>query len=197
MKRLVTLFFLTSLTTLTGCEDSDPLNYKQYSNWEVTNLSGNNIAWTKFKWLNGNLGSEFYERIGIYIPCNIDGLQHSVAFQFDLGAYLSGVYETTFSSFYATNPELTSKIKPLNSSYKYYEDLIINFDSFSAANKSGYVYKDFGDIASTSPYDTAKIGTIGPDIFQNKVLLIDYPNKQIAICNTLPADYAANLVDFY
>src|SRR5437899_1930843 len=108
-KRLVILFFLTGLLTLTGCKETIHLNYKQYSNWEVNN-SANGISWTKFKWVNGNLGLKYYERIAIYVPCKIDGLQSTVTFQFDLGADLTGVYETTFSSFYATNPELKSKI---------------------------------------------------------------------------------------
>ena len=195
MKGLVTLLFVTILTTLTGCKDSIQLDYKEYSNWELSNTSTNNISWTKFKWVNGNMGSKFYERIGILIPCKIDGLQNTVTFQFDTGADLTGVYENTFSSFYVANPELKSKIKPLNSSYKYYENLSLTFDSFTALNKSGFVYKDYGNFQSVNTNDTLKIGTIGPDIFQNTVLLIDYPKKRFAICNTVPFDYATSLFD--
>jgi hypothetical protein len=196
MKGLVTLCLVTIFTSLTGCkEDSIQKDYKLYSNWELSNISTSNISWTKFKWVNGNLGSKFYERIAINIPCKISGLQNTVTFQFDTGADLTGVYETTFSSFYATNPELKNKIKPLNSSYKFYENLSLNFDSFSATNKSGFVYKDFGNIVGINANDTINTGTIGPDIFQNTVLLIDYPKKQFAICSTIPVDYASNLVD--
>ncbi|HEV8513421.1 MAG TPA: hypothetical protein VGQ59_09090, partial [Cyclobacteriaceae bacterium] len=35
----------------------------------------------------------------------------------------------------------------------------------------------------------------GPDIFQNSVLIIDYPNERFAFCKTLPADFAPNLID--
>ena len=196
MKGLLTLFLLTTLTTLTGCKE-DPIqkDYKQYSNWELSNISTSNISWTKFKWVNGTMGSKFHERIGISIPCKIDGLQNTVTFQFDTGSDLTGVYENTFSSFYAANPELKNKIKPLNSSYKYYENLSLIFDSFTALNKSGYVYKDYGNFQSVNTNDTIKTGTIAPDILQNTVLLIDYPKKQFGICNSVPIDYATNLID--
>jgi hypothetical protein len=195
MKGLVTLFFVTILITLTGCKDSIPLDHKQYSNWELSNVSTTNISWTEFKWVNSTIGSKLYERFAIFVPCKIDGLQNTVAFQFDTGADLTGVYENTFGSFYAANPGLKSKIKPLNSSYKYYENLSLIFDSFTALNKSGYVYKDYGSLQNISLNDTIKVGTIGSDLFQNTVLIIDYPKKQFAICNTVPVDYTTNLVD--
>ena len=145
--------------------------------------------------MNGSLGPKFYEKIAINIPCKIVGLQNSVTFQFDLGADLTGIYETTFSSFYKISPDLKNKIKPLNSNYKYYENLTLSFDSFTATNESVYVYKGFGSIQNIDANDTINTGTIGPDVFQNTVLLIDYPNKQFGICDALPANYAADLVD--
>lgn len=196
MKSLVKSILLISLTTLTGCKDTVSLNDKQYSNWEVNGISADSISWTKFKWVNGNLGSTFYKRIAINIPCKIDGLENVVTFQFDTGADLTGVYENTFSSLYANSPQLKSKIKQLNSADKYYENLILNFKSFSVANKSAYVYKNFGNIVSISPNDTINnIGTIASDVFQNSVLLIDYKNERFAICSAIPADYSANLID--
>ncbi len=194
MKILITLLLVTFMITV-GCKDSIILDEKQYSNWELRDISTNNISWTKFKWINGNLGSKFYERTGIFIPCKIDVLQNIVTFQFDTGADLTGIYENAFSSFYATNPELKSKVKILNSSYKYYENLSLTFNGFTALNKSGYVYKDFGSIQRVNTSDTIHIGTIGSDIFQDKVLLIDYPKQQFAICNSVPYNYADNLID--
>ena len=39
------------------------------------------------------------------------------------------------------------------------------------------------------------MGTIGSDIFQNKVLIIDYPNQQFAICDNVPKFYQKCLTD--
>ena len=53
----------------------------------------------------------------------------------------------------------------------------------------------FGDtlmvdsIASTS---VKHAGTIGPDPFQNNVLLIDFPNQRIASVDSLPTRYRNN-----
>ena len=39
------------------------------------------------------------------------------------------------------------------------------------------------------------MGTIGADLFQEKILIIDYPNQQFAICENLPQNYKDNLID--
>ena len=56
----------------------------------------------------------------------------------------------------------------------------------------GY-FKDFGDSILVDSINTAsekKIGTIGADIFQGKVLVIDYPNQRLCIVNDVPKKYA-------
>lgn len=39
------------------------------------------------------------------------------------------------------------------------------------------------------------IGTIGIDIFKNKVLIIDYPNQQLCILEDVPKDFSAKMID--
>lgn len=195
MKALLSISFLAGLMMLTSCKDqSNTLYTPQFTPWEITNSSSDNISWSKFKWVNGNLGSKFYERIALNVPCRIDGVQWPVAFQLDLGADVTGVDELTFKSFYPANPGLQSKIKSAGSN-KYYDNLTLEFDSFTATKKSSYVYQNIGGVQSLSTGDTIRIGTIGADIFQSTVLIIDYPNERFAYCKTLPADLASNLID--
>ncbi|HEV8513086.1 MAG TPA: hypothetical protein VGQ59_07400, partial [Cyclobacteriaceae bacterium] len=110
MKKLL-LSLLAGLMILTACKESTTLYTPQSSPWEIAPNSSDNISWSKFKWVNGNFGSKYFERIALYVPCRIDELQWPVSFQLDLGADVTGVYELTFKSFYQLNSELQSKIK--------------------------------------------------------------------------------------
>jgi hypothetical protein len=57
----------------------------------------------------------------------------------------------------------------------------------------GY-FENFGttiDKDSVSSVTEKQIGTIGPDLFQNKILIIDYPQKRIGVCQEVPKQYRA------
>lgn len=173
--------------------------------WTLTNNSKDKISlsWAKFEWTNDTLSGRYFERTAMFIPCKIDGLTNNFTFQFDLGANSTGVYENTFSSFYNQNPELEHRVKfPLNSrlqfwwSWKTLENMNLHFGDYTATNKTAYVYKNHGQkIENLNQNDTIHLGTIGTDLFKDKVLIIDYPNKQFAICENIPNNYQSNLID--
>ncbi|CAN5314903.1 hypothetical protein BH10BAC4_BH10BAC4_24900 [soil metagenome] len=181
------LFIFIAFALLTGCGNS-------FEKWEVTKTSSD-ISWAKFEWTNGLLGGRPYERVTMNIPCSVAEIPNPLTFQLDLGANLTGLYENTIVGLYPTYPELLGKIKTRNSKISHYENLNLNFGDYSVTNSKTYVYNDYGNLQSSNSGDTIHLGTIGADIFQNKVLIIDYPNKQFAICETVPSDYTANLID--
>lgn len=138
------------------------------------------------------------------IPCNIEGLPYNFTFQFDLGASLSGVYENNMNWFYKINPDLQNRISRLRSPLQFWfnkktiKDITLLFGDYKARNKLSYVYSMYGEkliISKPSFNDTFHIGTIGADIFQNKVLIIDYPNQRFAICDTVPRIYQNHLLN--
>lgn len=175
------------------------------SPWTITNNSTDktNLSWAKFEWTNDTLNGKYFERTSMQIPCKIDGLANNFTFQFDLGANYTGVYENTFSSFYKQNPELKDRIKySLNSrlqfwwSWKNLENMNLSFGNYTATNKMAYVYKNHGSkIESLNSQDTIHLGTVGADLFKDKVLIIDYPNKQFAISESVPKEYQSELID--
>ena len=62
----------------------------------------------------------------------------------------------------------------------------------SFGNRNIGHFKNFGDniTADSINTKTAKdIGTIAPDLFENKVLIIDYPNKRICIATVIPKQF--------
>lgn len=172
-----------------------------YNIWTIENNS-QDISWAKFEWSNGEINGKYFEKTAMLIPCKIDGIPNIVTFQFDLGANLTGVYENSLSSFYSKTKSLKKKTKKIRSKIlfwdkdKYFEDLVINFGNYTASNKTAYIYGDFGEkVQIKNPNDTIHIGTIGSDIFKDKVLIIDYPKKLFAVCNSIPELYNVNLVD--
>ena len=174
------------------------------SKWEINKLSTDSaaIAWAKFEWTNDTFGGKYFERTSMNIPCKLEGLPNTFTFQFDLGAFSTGVYENPYSSFYILNKELESKIKRLKSPIQFwnknktFQNFQINFGNYTATNKEGFVYKDYGEkIVAPNLTDTFHLGTIGSDLFKDKVLIIDYPNRRFAICDTIPKEFAMNLID--
>ena len=173
--------------------------------WEITNTSNKNgISWARFEWTNGVISGKPFKRTSISIPCKIKELPNVFTFQFDLGARYTGIYENSFSSFYATNPSIKQINKRMKSPIQFwnkgkiYENLSIYFGDYKAYNSLSYVYGNFGEkieINSKNVNDTIHLGTIGADLFYDKVLIIDYPNERFAICEQVPDVYKNNLID--
>jgi hypothetical protein len=56
--------------------------------------------------------------------------------------------------------------------------------------------RNFGDSLSiNASNDTLPIGTLGADGFQNKVLIIDYPNEKFAVCDSVPEAYQTEFIN--
>lgn len=201
MKKIMKILGLTIFTIIIVCGTSFLTDKSSYSNWEIKNTS-QTISWAKFEWTNEKLGDKHFEKTAMFIPCKIEGIENPVTFQFDLGSDLTGVYENTYKSFYKQTPELEQKIKRYKSVFQFwnnkksFKNLNIQFGNYSASNESAFVFENYGDkIEINNSKDTIHIGTIGADIFKNRVLIIDYPKKQFAICEKIPEIYKPKFVD--
>ena len=204
MKKIMKLLSFTVLAIVTVCGTSYLADKTAYSNWKIINNSTDktSISWAKFEWSNDTLNGKYFEKVSMNIPCKLEGLPNIFTFQFDLGAFFTGVYENSYSSFYILNKELKDKIKRLKSPIQFwdknkiFQNFTINFGNYTATNNEGFIYKDYGEkIVTPNLNDTFHLGTIGTDLFKDKVLIIDYPNKQFAICDTMPKEFATNLID--
>lgn len=171
-----------------------------YTKWSIENIRPGNseISWAPFVWSNDTISEKYFEKSAMHIPCKIEGLPFTFTFQFDLGANVSGLYENNVSSFYKKYPDLENRFDRLRSPLQFwtnkraFKDLHISFANYKLSNKWSYFYNDYGEkfyIDSSTPKDTFPIGTIGADLFENKTLIIDYPNQRFAICDTIPNLY--------
>ena len=147
------------------------------------------ISWIRFNWVSDTLSGTVFEHAAIFIPCQLKGIQNPVTFQFDLGSDLTGVYENPFRQASISQTKSYGHIKIGGIECKTHE-LELNFPALTIHYNSGYVFDHYGDsMPPKNQKDTFHIGTIGRDIFRDKVLIIDYPEKRIGICNEIPKIY--------
>lgn len=163
-----------------------------YDYWEVKSIKKEPLSWADFQWVGDSISGKYVERTAMLIPCKVEGIANVVTLQFDLGSDLSGIYELNYRSFFQQNPTLKRKMRHpfLRKSKTYLQNLKIKFGNYTCTNTSAFVFADYGEYQdSFSKNDTIHLGTIGVDLFKNKVLIIDYPNQRFAIAETIPEAY--------
>jgi hypothetical protein len=75
-----------------------PPNEITFSEWNIQdkNSDPTKIFWTKFQWRNASIGKKYFSKYAMFIPCKIEGIPFNLAFQFDLGAHFTCIYEHCF-----------------------------------------------------------------------------------------------------
>jgi hypothetical protein len=206
MKKIFKILVLLLLIVVAICGYSFLTDKTYYTKWEISRDKSDTsqISWAKFEWTNDTLFGKYYQKSLMLIPCKVEGLPYNFKFQFDLGCDLTRVYENSFSAFYKKYPAIQNKISRLRSPLQFwfnkktFKNLNIQFGQYKATNKFSYIFSNYGEklnLDEQTLNDTYNLGTIGVDIFQNKVLIIDYPNQQFAICDNVPKFYQKCLTD--
>ncbi len=179
-------------------------SYKtKFGRWDVINSSprDSTISWAKFEWNNEFLGKRYVKRISMNIPAKIEGLPYNLTFQFDIGSNYTKIYENPLKSIYQADEIRENRVKnPIEFWHKIgtIKDISIRFGNYKFTSKNTFVMKNHGDFIPKGNIikgDTIHIGTIGADMFQNKVLIIDYPNQRFAILDEIPNEYRTDLID--
>lgn len=190
-------FILLLLGIIVVCGYSFFTDKTTYTGWRIEKVNDDTsaISWARFEWTNDSLGGKYVTKTAMVIPCKIEGLPYNFTFQFDLGAYFSGIYENSLRSFNNQSPDLKNRFSRMRSPLQFwnnkkaFSDLNILFGNYKLSNKRSYFYSGYGEkinVDAAAKNDTFRIGTIGADLFKNKILIIDYPNQRFAICDTMP-----------
>lgn len=116
--------------------------------------------------------------------------------QLDLGAQSTMIYERSIAPYLQLTTELNKKIDTtqppvfINSQPNpSFHHINLTLDRIEFPDLSVALYKNFGDpiiLDSAKTPSSKHIGTIGTDIFQNGILVIDYPNQRICLIDSLP-----------
>lgn len=119
--------------------------------------------------------------------------------QLDLGAITTVFYGNSINPYLEKYKNLKSKI---DTTLTFRMQSQTNFKLKNVELKLGKVnfgkinigiFKNFGDEIPKDSLNTKSeknIGTIAPDLFQDKILIIDYPKKRICVVEKLPKEYS-------
>ena len=177
MKKIITILFLTISV----------FGYSQH------------LEWIPFNWIGDSVGNKYFDKLAMTIPVTIDDLPHKFNMQLDLGAGTTNFYGNKIKPYLEKYPSLKAKIDPTirNPFGDKYYDMFTNIDlhlgDVTFDNIHVLHYDKYGsEIPEDSIYtETEKqIGTIAPDLFRNKILIIDYKQQRLAVTETLPVEYS-------
>ena len=164
---------------------------------------GQKLNWIPFEWVSDSISGKYYDKLAINIPVSIDGLPHKFTMQFDLGAVTTVIYGNSIAKYLDKYSGFNNKIDSTKSfiingqKNPMFKNVGLNLGSVSFGERNIGYFKDYGEpIPTDSIYTSTEkhIGTIAPDLFNEKYLIIDYPNKRICVTKNLPRKLAK--VDF-
>jgi hypothetical protein len=170
----------------------------------ISSLSyGQKLNWIPFEWVSDSISGKYYDKLAINIPISIDGLPHKFKMQFDLGAVTTVIYGNSIAKYldkyFGFNNKIDSTKSFIINGQKnpMFKNVGLSLGNVSFGERNIGYFKDYGEpIPTDSIYTSTEkhIGTIAPDLFKDKYLIIDYPNKRICVTKNLPRKLAK--VDF-
>ncbi|HEX8314529.1 MAG TPA: hypothetical protein VF609_06040 [Flavisolibacter sp.] len=201
--RYIKLTAFIFLGVILLCAFSFFTNNNHYGTWTITSLRNDKeIPWARFYWGGADLNGKRYDRMYMFVPVKIEGLPYNFSLQFDLGDPYTELYEKNMQSVFIRHPRMQDQYRRLKgplqfwNSNKSFKNLSVEAGDIRLFSENCVVKSGYGDMLSIrSADDTLHLGTLGADAFQNKVLIIDYPNQRFAICESLPEAYKTAFVD--
>ena len=154
-----------------------------------------NLEWIPFTWEAGSDWGKYIEKMAILIPVTIDELPYKFTMQFDLGAATTVFNKNTFKPFLENYPSLNNKvdrgpwIKNVN--------LQLGKVVFKGIDVGMFPQGTELSLDSINAASEIEIGVVCADLFQDKVVIIDYKLNRLAIMDSVPITYRnASFVTF-
>ena len=129
-----------------------------------------------FNWEKDSINGKLVEKIAMSVPFKIENKTYR--FQFDLGANMTLIYDKCFEQTrFIKNRKIDKNMDANGHKVFYVENQNIKVGKFKKNN-----YKLFGLLN----FDQGEVcGVIGADIFQDKILIIDFPKNQMILTDKL------------
>jgi hypothetical protein len=177
--KIKNLFYI-SLILLLGCNSQkDVAHLKEYN-------------WFPFEWYSGEVAGKKYDKMAMLIPVKVNDKDANFVMQFDLGSNYTIIYGKTLNNYYSNDKINSFLIKEskfnMNGDGNNYSTKNLNLFFGNVKFDSTIYSQNYGDsISSDSLYSKSEkvLGTIGADVFKNKILLIDYPNKKMCVLDNI------------
>jgi hypothetical protein len=148
------------------------------------------VSWIPFNWSDSN-------KSAIYLPVTIDDIPRTFTMQFDLGANVSLFYGNALTPFLEAYPSLAGKFNRTGD-FPYFYPISLGFGDFVLDELRIFKYEGFGERVLAGDIDSDKsidIGTIGSDMFQDKILIIDFPAQRLCVTEQMPLEYQTVVVE--
>jgi len=168
--------------------------------FSTTLLGQTQDNWIRFDWHGETIFGKYYPKVAMSIPLKIENLPYNFCGQLDLGATTTLIYENSFKPFLQKYPSVLQKldttINPyyLNGRKSYFlKHLNLQLDKTFYLNKNIVLVPNYGDEIPADSIHTKSqklVGTIAPDLFQDKILVIDFHRNKLTTFEKLPEKYA-------
>jgi hypothetical protein len=144
-----------------------------------------------FYWQGDTINTKLEEHTAILLPVRLKNCSKLFYMQFDLGSPYSLFYKNKLVAIQAKYP----KVLQLKESDDKLTNYSFKIDKMPLLAKQ-IVVKQFDNsaISWTDKNSIEVIGTIGADLIDGKVAIIDYPNKKLTITQAIPAKLKSNLL---
>ena len=187
MKRILliivaALFLLAVIAGLLGVRYFHNLWFQEKPNHLVQSVANNKVAFT---WSSGNYGDYEEPQDAMLIPVQMTGFNVPLYLQFDTGAPSSILYQKTLESL----REIGLTYEELTMEERLYAKGVPLQLGGENLEESTFWLRDMGEqIDTNNPSgEPIKIGTIGADWLDQKVVHIDFINQEIAWFDQRPA----------
>jgi hypothetical protein len=159
----------------------------------------NHLAYTaeskpiQFNWANDSIGNHFETKTAMLIPLKFEGFSHKFYVQFDTGSQYSYIYENDLKSLKSIGVTYKEVIKD-DERYVQNLDLILGGNRINASMIK--ILENYGNtFTKKDTISRIKIATIGSDMMDNRITVIDFKNQYIRFYNERP-EWMINLPKF-
>ncbi|MCA6423603.1 MAG: hypothetical protein IM568_12420 [Flavobacterium sp.] len=178
MKKLaIAIFGLTVF--FSSCKSSK----KSSENFIPVNLT------EKFYWSPAEISGRHFDKAAMYLPISLDTVTEIHYSQFDLGSDWTILYQNNFKSITDYNYLKFDSLSDSNPERPLFmiKDVDLNIGKINFGKRNVLGFYNYGEPIirkKNAPVSENSIGTIGADIFQNKIVVINFPNQTISVLDT-------------
>jgi hypothetical protein len=177
MKKLVIIFSLPVF--FSGCKSRE----KSSENFIPDNLT------EKFYWSPAEISGRHFDKAAMYLPISLDTVTEIHYSQFDLGSDWTILYQNNFKSITDYNYLKFDSLFDSNPERPLFiiKDVAVNIGKINFGKRNMLGIYNYGEPIirkKNAPVSENSIGTIGADIFQNKIVVINFPNQTISVLDT-------------
>jgi len=168
----LTLFF-------NGCKSSE----KSSEHFIPDNLTEN------FYWSLAEISGRHFDKAAMYLPISLDTVTEIHYSQFDLGSDATVLYQNNIRSISVYNYLKFDSLTDAKTEKSFFtiKDVELNIGKIKFGKRNVLGFYNYGQPIirkKNAPVSENSIGTIGADIFQNKILVINFPNQTISVLDT-------------